>query len=78
MPTEIFNPNPQVFAVKTAGRRADILAQNLWANNSDDSDDDTNEVDLIDQDEIFGIYHFTGPMLSTFNALLRMQISSGQ
>ena len=66
MPTEIFNPNPTVFsAVKTTGRKSDILAQNLWIDDDAGSDDDLNGVDPIDQDEIYGTPLVPRPILLT-------------
>ena len=73
MPTEIFNPNPTVFsAVKTTGRQSDILAQNLWIDDAANSDDDTNDVDPIDRDEIYGTSIFPR---STLLILKDLQIS---
>jgi len=76
MPTEIFNPNPTVFsAVKTTGRKSDILAQSLWVDDVANSDDDVNDVDPIDRDEIYGTSIFPFPILLILRIL---QISFAQ
>lgn len=57
MSTQIFNANPTVYAPsKPYTRRSDLIAKDsLWIEDSQDSDDDdSDEVELIDQDEIFG------------------------
>ncbi|KAF8968408.1 hypothetical protein BDZ97DRAFT_1800445 [Flammula alnicola] len=56
MPGEIFNPNPVVFSTsKAAGRQADILTHSLWINDTSSSEDEADEVEAIDQDEIFDL-----------------------
>lgn len=56
MAGEIFNPNPVVFsASKNSGRKADVSVHSLWIVDSNQIDDETDEVEAIDQDEIFGI-----------------------
>ena len=56
MPGEIFNPNPVVFsASKNSGRKADVSAHSLWIDDTNQFEDETDEVEAIDQDEIFGI-----------------------
>lgn len=55
MPGEIFNPNPVIFTkAKGAGRQADLLANSLWINENTTSDDEADDVEEIDQDEIYG------------------------
>jgi hypothetical protein len=55
MAGEIFNPNPVVFSTaKAAGRQSDLLAHALWINETSSSEDEADEVEAIDQDEIFG------------------------
>lgn len=60
MSTEIFNPNPTVFAPTKSHRAAQFAKpHSLWLNDEDtDSEredaDESNEVEAIDQDEIFG------------------------
>jgi len=55
MPGEVFNPNPVVFsAPKAAGRNTDALAHSLWINDSLSSDDEADDLEPIDQDEIYG------------------------
>lgn len=57
MPGEIFNPNPTVFSPsKSSARKPDSKqGRSLWITDTHEtSDDDTDEVELIDQDEIFG------------------------
>ncbi|TFK34817.1 FAM96B protein [Crucibulum laeve] len=56
MAGEIFNPNPIVFSpTKVSGRNSDLLAQSLWINDSDESEDEAEGIDAIDQDEIFDL-----------------------
>ena len=56
MAGEIFNPNPVVFsASKNSGRKADVSVHSLWINDTNQFEDETDEVEAIDQDEIFGI-----------------------
>ena len=55
MAGEIFNPNPIVFSTsKTSGRKLDASAHSLWIDDANKPDDETDEVEAIDQDEIFG------------------------
>ncbi|GLB35426.1 putative iron-sulfur cluster assembly protein [Lyophyllum shimeji] len=55
MPGEIFNPNPTVFATKPTVRKSDLLKQSLWINEKAVQEDNADEVDPIDQDEIFDL-----------------------
>ena len=58
MAGEIFNPNPVVFsASKNSGRKADVSVHSLWIVDANKIEDETDEVEAIDQDEIFGIYN---------------------
>ena len=57
---EVFNPNPTIF-VPTKSRHAQFAKpHSLWLNDPDleqDTDEDSSdEVEDIDQDEIFGVY----------------------
>ena len=55
MAGEIFNPNPVVFsASKNSGRKADVAVHSLWIDGTNKIEDETDEVEAIDQDEIFG------------------------
>jgi len=55
MPGEVFNPNPTVFSPgKPVGRKSDLSAYSLWINDVAEPEDATDEVEPIDQDEIFG------------------------
>lgn len=55
MTGEIFNPNPVVFSTsKTSGRKLDATVHSLWMEDTSQSDDETDEVEAIDQGEIFG------------------------
>jgi len=56
MSGEIFNPNPVVFSTKTSGRKIDLTAHSLWLNEAATSEVDADDIDQIDQDEIFGKY----------------------
>ena len=55
MTAEIFNPNPVIFsASKSSGRKVNTSVHSLWMDDVNQSDDETDEVEAIDQDEIFG------------------------
>jgi hypothetical protein len=60
MTTEIYNPNPTIFAPVKTRRREPSLKIKYEAYPADDSDveDELNEMDPIDQDEIFGATYF--------------------
>lgn len=56
---EVFNPNPTVFATAKAPRAAQFAKpHSLWLEDentdSEREEEDSNEVEAIDQDEIFG------------------------
>jgi hypothetical protein len=52
---EIFNPNTVIFASSKTSNRKTRVAKSLWLGENDDSMlDDLDEVEPIDQDEIFG------------------------
>lgn len=59
MPSEIFNPNPTIFTPsKASTRRRAHLDNSLWPEEENDHDsaiDDSDDVEPIDQEEIFGI-----------------------
>ncbi|KAF9553814.1 FAM96B protein [Agrocybe pediades] len=56
MRDEVFNPNPVVFsAPKASGRQSDLLAHSLWVNDSPSSDDEADDLEPIDQDEIYDL-----------------------
>lgn len=55
MPGEIFNPNPTVFSTKPTVRKSDLSKQSLWINEKAIAEDFLDDVDPIDQDEIFGV-----------------------
>lgn len=61
MPGEIFNANPTVYAPsKPSSRKADPgNNRSLWIGDDSDTEDDSDDVELIDQDEVFGMctYH---------------------
>lgn len=55
MPGEIFNPNPTVFSpTKPVDRKSDLYTYSLWIDEDTEPEDVTDEVEPIDQDEIFG------------------------
>jgi hypothetical protein len=56
MPAEIFNENPTVYAPSKSYIRKSHLdsGRSLWVGDEQNMDDDSDEVQLIDQDEIFG------------------------
>ncbi|PCH38425.1 hypothetical protein WOLCODRAFT_130886 [Wolfiporia cocos MD-104 SS10] len=58
MSSEVFNPNPTVFATARSNRGlpAHYKANSLWLDDGThdiEEDDESNEVEVIDQDEIF-------------------------
>lgn len=58
MSTEIFNPNPTIF-VPVKSKSTHPKPNSLWLDDvdhtgDDELDDESNEVEEIDQDEIFG------------------------
>ena len=59
---ESFNPNPTVFAPTKSHRAAQFAkAHSLWLDDSDsdrerEEEDESNDVEEIDQDEIFGAW----------------------
>ncbi|KAG6845724.1 Cytosolic iron-sulfur assembly component 2B [Tephrocybe sp. NHM501043] len=55
MPGEIFNPNPTIFSIKPTVRKSDLSKQSLWINEKAVQDDSLDDVDAIDQDEIFDL-----------------------
>ena len=66
MAGEIFNPNPVIFsASKNSGRKADVSVHSLWIDDETQFEDETDEVEVIDQDEIFGITHSEHPNTCT-------------
>jgi len=59
MSTEAFNPNPIIFATAKSSRLVPGYAKtsSLWLDQVDDQieeEDESNEIEDIDQDEIFG------------------------
>jgi hypothetical protein len=55
MPGEVFNPNPTVFSLaKPIGRKSDLPSYSLWMHEVADTEDAADEIEPIDQDEIFG------------------------
>jgi hypothetical protein len=51
---EIFNPNPTVFAPLKSSARKPPPTTGLWLREDHEPSDDSDEMELIDQDEIFG------------------------
>lgn len=56
MPAEIFNANPTIYASSKSHTRKSNLdnGRSLWIEDVQDVEDDSDEVEPIDQDEIFG------------------------
>lgn len=58
MSTEVFNPNPTVFAPTKSSRTlpSHLKGNSLWLDDGERTfeEDESNEVEEIDQDEIFG------------------------
>jgi hypothetical protein len=56
MPGEIFNANPTVYAPSKSYSRKSHMAsgQSLWIGDVQDEEDDSDDIEPIDQDEIFG------------------------
>ncbi|KAF8626314.1 hypothetical protein AX15_004982 [Amanita polypyramis BW_CC] len=56
MPAEVYNPNPTIFSpAKQHARRSDNTLQSLWLSQSPESSDEADDVEFIDQDEIFDL-----------------------
>ncbi|KAK2460630.1 hypothetical protein APHAL10511_007100 [Amanita phalloides] len=56
MPGEIYNPNPTIFSpIKQQGRKSDNPSQSLWLNVPSQCAPDAEDVEPIDQDEIFDL-----------------------
>jgi hypothetical protein len=56
MPGEMYNPNPTVFSpTKHHGRKLDTNFQSIWLNASPEGAYNAEEVEPIDQDEVFGM-----------------------
>ncbi|KAF9466267.1 FAM96B protein [Collybia nuda] len=56
MAGESFNPNPTVYTpVKPTGRKSDPSVQSLWINETPQLEDRADEVEPIDQDEVFDL-----------------------
>ena len=73
MAGEIFNPNPVVFsASKNSGRKVDVSVHSLWIDDANQIEDETDEVEAIDQDEIFGIPTFASQSASYLLLTLRV------
>ncbi|KAF8352263.1 FAM96B protein [Amanita rubescens] len=54
MPGEMYNPNPTVFSpTKHQGRKLDANFQSIWLNASPEGAYNAEEVEPIDQDEVF-------------------------
>jgi metal-sulfur cluster biosynthetic enzyme len=56
MPGEIYNPNPTIFSpARQPGRKLEQASQSLWLNASPETVDEANDVEFIDQEEIFDL-----------------------
>ena len=56
MPGEIYNPNPTIFSpARQPGRKLEQASQSLWLNASPETADEANDVEFIDQEEVFGM-----------------------
>ncbi|KAG2020832.1 FAM96B protein, variant 2 [Coprinopsis cinerea AmutBmut pab1-1] len=55
--SELFNANPVVFSTTkpSSSRLAEKSAQSLWLYDNSDTEEEGNEVEEIDQDEVFGM-----------------------
>lgn len=84
MSSEAFNPNPTIFAPSKSTRNlppyvkphsvwlSDPDADNLHAGSDTDADSDSNDVEDIDQDEIFGAYPVFIPLQPNANHYLEL------
>lgn len=61
MPGEIFNANPTIYAPSKPHTRSSDLdkGQSLWIGDAHHEEDDSDEIEPIDQDEVFGTYLWT-------------------
>ncbi|TFK72144.1 FAM96B protein [Pluteus cervinus] len=56
MAGEIYNPNPTIFSpAQPAGRKSDFSGESLWIDEKVETHDDTDEVEPIDAEEIYGL-----------------------
>jgi len=56
MPGEIYNPNPTIFSpARHPGRKLEQASQSLWLNAPPETVDEANDVEFIDQEEIFDL-----------------------
>ncbi|KAF9030783.1 FAM96B protein [Panaeolus papilionaceus] len=56
MPAEVFNPNPIVFSTaKSDSRKLELSSQSLWLDDPSSSESESDQVDPIDQHEIFDL-----------------------
>jgi len=55
-PVQIFNPNPVVYApVKSSERKDNLFSRSLWLTESPESDSESDEIETIDQEEVFDL-----------------------
>lgn len=54
MAGESFNPNPTVYTPVKPTRKTDLAAQSLWINEPSQTENGADELEPIDQDEVFG------------------------
>jgi len=58
MSSEVFNPNPIVFSTtkSSARRKPSSSSHSLWIADKAESDYGSDEVEVIDGEEVFGLY----------------------
>ncbi|KAK7449610.1 Protein ae7 [Stygiomarasmius scandens] len=60
MPSEIFNPNPTIFRTEKVSSSRLAQKKSLWIDDEEDTDidEENNEIEAIDQDEIFDLIRY--------------------
>ena len=57
MPAEVYNANPTLYAPSSKPTRKDSK-RSIWFGDDEDDDSDSDQVELIDRDEVFGEHNF--------------------
>ena len=60
MPGEIYNANPTLYTPSRKSTRKSDLGRSIWFGDEEDDDSDSDQVEPIDRDEVFGKHTFVG------------------
>ena len=55
MSNQVFNANPTVYTSSKSHKTKSGLSSKLWIDDVEEEDDESDEVEPIDQDEVFGV-----------------------